>query len=351
MATSELRHIQVDRRNAEPYRVPYWEVLSGRPGPRVLVTAALHGNEIQGTEVIRRFHASAVTELQRGSCLLLPFANVQAIRRHQPHIDFELTRKPNPDMANNVNCTWPGDAAGNDAQRLSRALFTALVGDATHCIDLHCWNVFWGGTVLARDGHDPAIELAQATALRFGKRTEAPPDAERRGRPCLLSAYFNDTGRVAIAVEFAGQYGFWEREIARGVRALTNCFRALGLLAGRPEAQDEGPIWLNDAEQAEVTAPGAGLFVKTRFHTSDRVECGDLLGHVFTDNDLSVIEVRAPVSGYLYQYGAAHKDTSEHSMMWTHPYVVKGEGLAVIAAAGKTAVHRPPNRRNTRNPR
>lgn len=337
MADITVRYVHVEKTDGESYRIPYWEVESGVAGPCVLVTATLHGNEVQGAEVVRELLPQVAAGLVRGSCLLVPFANPVAIQKHQPHIDFELSRYAGGVTENNVNCTWPGDAEGNNAQRLSHALFEALVGRATHNIDLHCWNCFWASTALAREGHEWAIRLAGATALRFAKRSEwRPGSKERPVVPCLLSSYFNDTGRGAMCVEFCGQYGIWHREVARGVRALTNCFRVLDMLPGEIEGQEDGPIWLNDAEMVEVPATCAGLFVRAEWHTSDWVDEGALLGHVLSDEDLSCVELRAPTGGYLYQYGGVHENTSEHSMMWTHPHVAEGEVVAKIVVASQS---------------
>ncbi len=331
MTDTQVKYVEAERTDGEKYRIPYWKVDSNQSGPCVLVTAVLHGNEVQGAEVIRRFLPMAESGLVRGSCLLVPFANPVAVRGHQPHIDFELSRFPGYKVSDNVNCTWPGKPDGNNAERLSHALFEAVVGDATHSIDLHCWNIFWATTALVREGHDLANRFAEVSALRFARRTEWKPEIKDRPVvPCLLTAYFNDTERTGICIEFAGQYGIWAAEVERGIRALVNCFRLLEMLPGEIEGQDEGPIWLNDAEEVKVPTTRTGLFVRSHWHTSDWVEEGALLGHVFSDEDLGSEELRAPASGYLYQYGCAHENTSEHSMMWTHPHVQEGEVVATI---------------------
>ena len=335
MSMVEVHQLEFSMVDGLKVRVPYWSIDSGKPGPRVLVIAAQHGNEVQGSEVIRRFMPLAAEGLVRGSCLLVPFANPYAIRHHQPHIDFELTRSPFRDTANNLNCTWPGDPEGNNAERLSHALFGTLVPEATHLIDLHCWNVFWAGTVLAREGHDEQVALAEATAMRFGRRSPAPPEGRHRlTTPCLLSNYFLATGRVGMCIEFAGQYGLWPKECDRGERALRNCCRQLDMLEGELEGREEGPLWLNDCGEAALVAPCDGLFVRAAYDTSYRVEEGAGLGHIVSDVDLSTTALIAPASGYLYQYGAAHPNTSEHSMMWTHPHVKKDELLIRIVVPG-----------------
>lgn len=338
MASVELDHIDIDMRDGAAVRVPYWTVQSGVKGPRVLVTAALHGNELQGSEVLRRLLPVLQRDLGRGSCLLLPMANLRAIQSHWPHIDFAVAPTNTTEKLDNVNCTWPGDPNGTNAQRLSQALRETLVEQSTHNFDLHCWNCFNAATALAREGNELSTRLARASSLRFGR--QMPWYAEVAARPvvpCVLTAYFVDTGRGAICMEFSGQYGFWEHEIVRGLRAVSNWFRCLDMLPGELEGQEEGFVWLNDAEPVDVPAPTSGLFMAERYAPSDWVEEGALIGRIFGDRDLATTDVHAPASGYLYQYGCIHKNTSEHTMMWTHPYAGEGEVLAQLYARQETA--------------
>lgn len=332
MISLQLKSVTAQRTDGTEYGVSYWDVKSGTAGPCVLVTAALHGNEVQGTEVIRQFLPELRGGMVRGRCLVVPMANPEAIRTHWPHIDFEMGRSYSSDRANNVNCTWPGDAEGSNAQRLSHALFEALVGDATHCIDLHCWNCFWAGTALPRGACELSMQLARATALRFARRGDGPPPGvERPAVPTLLTSYFLGTGRPALAIEFCGQYGFWKREVERGVRALRNCFRVLEMLPGDLEGQEEPQLWLNNVEMVDVPAPVSGLFVAGAHAPSDPIEKGTRLGHIVGLETLTAFDVFAPCDGYLYQFGAVHPNTSEHTMMWTHPYAPEGEPVAKIA--------------------
>ena len=106
------------------------------------------------------------------------------------------------------------------------------------------------------------------------------------------------------------------------------------MFEGQPEGCEEGPPWLDDCEEVDLTAPCDGLFVREAYDTSDRIEEGAGLGHIFSDADLGTTELAAPASGYLYQYGAAPPNTSAHSMMWTHPHVRKGEVLAKTIVPG-----------------
>ena len=88
MATVKVRSVTANLRDGK-LRIPYWDVDTGRGGPCLLVTAALHGNEVQGAEVIRRFRDIAVRDLASGRVLLVPFANLSAVRKRRPHITSE----------------------------------------------------------------------------------------------------------------------------------------------------------------------------------------------------------------------------------------------------------------------
>jgi predicted deacylase len=335
MTLSEIKVKSVNARLADetPYQVPYWEVRTGRPGAHVLVTAEMHGNEFQGSEVLRRFVSESVGRLLRGSCALVPFANPVALQRHVPHMDFDLGRYYGSDKENNLNCTWPGDRKGTSAQRLSHALFQSLVSEATHNIDLHCWAAA-ATTALVRGNNDASVALARASAFRFVRASTPQPEV-RKGPvfPCTLSSYFNDTGRAALVVEFDGQYCVREREVQRGLRAMRNGFRYLELLDGEMEGGDEKQLWLGEAEEIQVEAPCSGLFVQAEdLVTSDLVPEGRLLGHFLRDDNLETIEVRAPASGYLYALG--RKDPArkgeEFQMCYYHPYVAQGTVVAIL---------------------
>ena len=332
MATVELRSTEVTRADGETYQVPHWDVRADAAGPRVLVPAALHGNELHGSEILRQFLPVVERDLICGSCILMPFANPEAVRRRQPHIDFEPGRYYGSDRVNNVNCTWPGDPEGSDAQRLSHALFESVVGDATHLIDLHSWKRRMAATALARGGREDSMSLAEAMRLRFARHASTKPSPTGGPRtPCTLSTYFHDTDRTAIAVEFAGQYGFWPGQVDMGLRAMKNAFRHFGMLPGELEGKDEPVVWTNDAEMVHVPAPQAGVFVPDRLALADWVDEGARLGHVFAIDGLRTVEVTALVSGYLYEYTPVQEKGWEHTRPFMHPYADEGQMVAVIA--------------------
>jgi len=300
--------------------IPAWVVDTKVDGPCLLLTAAQHGNEVQGSEAIRRFVELASTDLQCGKVLAVPLVNLPAIRERRPHIKMRPEQPYGDARGHNMNRWWPGKKAGNDTARIPFAIYQRFGREATHVLDLHCWEKHAAPAVLVRD-----VSSVRDLAGKLGHRfVDLRPPAD-----FTLGGHFCATGRIGVTYEFAGQYVVAEDQVRRGLRLITNMAKAIGLMPGLP-VQEESPVLFSDeCTRNEVTAPVDGLFVTCGRSLCDRVEEGDLLGHVLSEADLRCRKVFAPVSGYLRAYGASRANC-DVAMSGHHPYVTKGESLAVI---------------------
>ncbi|MCK9265361.1 succinylglutamate desuccinylase/aspartoacylase family protein [bacterium] len=341
MVKAKVRHLPVKIKDRPEFNLAYWEIDSGNEGPCLLVTAALHGNEVQGSEVIRRFCPIAEKEIVKGKMVLVPFANPLAVWNRRPHIVSTLAEPKGrmvervigekkmvvPDRRDNLNCTWPGNPEGNESEQMSYILFNGLVQQATHNIDLHCWNKFWATSALPIKTEE-SLEFAKAGAYPF-VIPSAPLPKDFQG-PYTLTGWFNSHGRVAFAVEFSGQYILFEKEINIGVRSLVNCSKYLKMFKGDLQGLDETLVVKDDSTKVfKVTAPIEGLFIETDLKIRDFVKQGTLLGYLFSDKNLETIEIKAPADGYLYSYGS-HRALCDVDLAGMHPYSDKGDTLAII---------------------
>ncbi len=342
MAKAKTKYLPVKIKDRPEFKLAYWEIDSGKEGPVLLITAALHGIEVQGSEVIRRFCPIAEKKILKGRMILVPFANPPALWNRRAHIVSTLAHPKGKeiwdderkimrfDLRDNINCTWPGNPDGNEAEQVSHALYNGIVKQATHLVDMHCWNRFTVTAALA-DESPGTMELAKAAALpAISVRPATALTSPQRPMPPTLSYIFKTTGRVALDMEFSGQYIISENEVARGVRMLSNCSKHIGMFRGKPEGTEETVMILDvKMEKITVTAQTEGLFIENGLAPGDRVNKGEVLGTLFNDKNLRSTEVKSPAGGYLYAYGH-YRRFCDADLADMHPYADKGDTLAII---------------------
>jgi predicted deacylase len=230
------------------------------------------------------------------------------------------------DRGHNMNRWWPGKRSGNDTARIPFAVYQAFGDQATHALDLHCWQKYAAPAVLVRDA--PGVrELAGKLGHRF---VDVRPPSDH-----TLGGYFSATGRIGVTYEFSGQYAVDEKQVRRGLRLITNMARTIGLLPGRPLRGDDPVLFSDQCATREVKAPCSGLFVAAPgLELCQPVEKGVLLGHILSDANLNRREIRSPAAGFLRAHGASRANC-DVAMPGHHPYVTRGERLAVIACESK----------------
>ena len=107
--------------------LPIHVVCGKRQGPTLLVTAAIHGDEINGVEIVRRLLKKSGLRKMSGNLIAVPIVNVYGF----------LNQKRNLIDKRDLNRSFPGSATGSIAARLAHVICSELVPLATHAIDLH----------------------------------------------------------------------------------------------------------------------------------------------------------------------------------------------------------------------
>ena len=108
-------------------RIPIRIQRSVAEGPVVFVTAAIHGDELNGTGAIRHLICDESVQLQRGTLILVPILNLLGFERHSRYL---------PDRRD-LNRCFPGSASGSVASRIARQVFDEIVARSDLGIDLH----------------------------------------------------------------------------------------------------------------------------------------------------------------------------------------------------------------------
>ncbi len=238
------------------------EVVRGKQdGPVLFVCGALHGDEILGTEIIRRLLRHPGLKRIRGILLAVPIVNV---------FGFNTKSRYLPDRRD-LNRSFPGSEEGSLAARLAHAFMSEIVSKSTHGIDLHTAAIHRNNLPQVRaciDDDPETLRLAQAfhapvilnAALREGSIREA---ARQYRIPMLVYE-----GGEALRLD--------ENAVSFGVRGVLSVMRAIGML---PESTSVKKQTISRIAQASywVRAPQSGMLTP-RYKLGSLVEEGSVLG-------------------------------------------------------------------------
>ncbi|QLG50152.1 succinylglutamate desuccinylase/aspartoacylase family protein [Natrinema halophilum] len=225
------------------------------PGPTLYVQAAQHGREINGTEVLRRFHERLSLESLSGTVIAVPVANPLTFDR------VSYTTPEQLDSVNpNMNRIWPGDCDGSLHQRMAARLWEYVTG-ADAIVDLHTGSPNMLPHVVYREGDERSRSLAEAfgTDLLLSEQADedAPDEWHRRGFAGKLRVAAADEGIPSITPELAYNKQILETVVKEGVEGLIDVCRYIDVLPGDVPDRDQH-IARNHLGQ--VTAGESGLF-------------------------------------------------------------------------------------------
>jgi predicted deacylase len=134
------------------------EVIRGKlDGPTLFVSAAVHGDELNGVEICKRLLDMRQLKEISGTLLVIPIVNV---------FGFNNLSRYLPDRRD-LNRSFPGSPNGSLASRLAHVFMTEIVSKATHGIDLHTGAVHRRNLAQIRADIDHAetLELAEAFGI------------------------------------------------------------------------------------------------------------------------------------------------------------------------------------------
>ncbi len=197
-----------------PVGMPVHVIHGRRDGPVLSLSAAIHGDEINGIEIIRRVLALPQLQRLRGTLLAVPIVNVFGVLAQTRYL---------PDRRD-LNRSFPGSAGGSLAARLAHLFVDEILDHATHVIDLHTGAAHRTNLPQVRANLEERrnVELAEA----FG----APVILHSRLRDGSLRAAAEERGLPALVYEAGEALRFDDASIKIGVHGVIAAMRALEML-------------------------------------------------------------------------------------------------------------------------
>lgn len=259
------------------------QVVHGRQdGPVLLLTAAIHGDELNGVEIIRRVLRERGLNRLRGTLVAVPVVNVFGFIHRSRYL---------PDRRD-LNRCFPGSEKGSLGARIADLFSREVLSHCTHLVDLHTGAIHRSNLPQIRAQVDDPAVAGMARAFGLPVILGSPPlDGSLR--------YMADSlGVPAIVYESGEALRFDEQGIRAGVRGCLRVLRHLGMLprSRRDQRADWEPFvarssqWIR-AEQDGVFRPHVGL--------GAHVVKGDLLGVIGSPEGEGEVDIRAPAAGVL----------------------------------------------------
>jgi hypothetical protein len=243
-----------------PVSTPVLVVNGTKPGPTLCLTAAVHGDELNGIEMVRRVLHEIVPDKLSGAVIGVPIVNVQGFRRGSRYL---------PDRRD-LNRYFPGNPNGSAAARIAHTLFKDVIAHCDALVDLHTGSFERANLPQIRaDLRNPdVVTLTQG----FGSMVvlHSTPSAGTLRHAATLA------GIPAVTVEAGGPSQLELAEVKRGVKGIETLLSTLDMTRKRRSWGDPEPVYY---KSSWVRADNGGILLAD-VSLGSTVRKGDLLGTI-----------------------------------------------------------------------
>jgi len=257
-----------------PLSMPVHVVHGRRDGPVLFVCAALHGDEINGVEIIRRIMQLTALKRMSGTLVAVPIVNL---------FGFLAGSRYLPDRRD-LNRSFPGSETGSLSGRLADMFLSEIVSKTNYGIDLHT------GAIHRTNFPQVRADLDDAETAELGAAFGVPVVINAGLREGSLRASAGKLGVRVLVYEAGEALRFDETCIRAGVTGVVKVMRKLGMVParhGRNRAVE--PLTIRNSRWERAATSG---ILRAAVELGETVRKGDRLGAIsdpFGENEVAVI--------------------------------------------------------------
>ncbi len=252
-----------------------------RPGPTMFVSAAVHGDEVIGVEIVRRLLRAPQLKSLRGTLLVIPVVNSFGFLSRSRYL---------PDRRD-LNRCFPGHPSGSLGARLAHIFLQEVVLRCDFGIDLHSAAIH--RTNLPQVRVSPSDKITQKMAVDFG----APVVLTSGLRDGSLRAVASKQGVPILLYEAGEGLRFDEMAVRAGLAGILRVMRGHDMLPAKGIAKARVAPYLCTSSHW-LRAPAGGL-LRTFRGEGETVEKGDVLATVSDPFGAVETDLIAPEAGIL----------------------------------------------------
>lgn len=228
-----------------------------KPGPVLCLTAAVHGDELNGIEIVRRVLYNLKVDKLSGTVVGVPIVNLQGFRRASRYLSDRR----------DLNRFFPGDPNGSSAARIAHSFFQEIISRCDALVDLHTGSFYRTNLPQLR------ADLSKPEVVEITEGFGATVIVQSKGAIGTLRRAAVDIGIPAVTLEAGEPMRLQEEQVAHGVKGIRTLMNKLGMYDyssfwGDPEPiyyksvwvrANQGGILFSEVELGKKVDPGEQL--------------------------------------------------------------------------------------------
>jgi len=258
--------------------VPVLVVNGVTSGPTLCLTAAVHGDELNGIEVVRRIVHEIDPEKLSGAVIGVPIVNLQGFRRASRYL---------PDRRD-LNRHFPGREKGSYASRIAHSFFTNIIEHCHYLIDIHTGSL--SRTNLPQIRANLLLPEVASLAEKMGSIVVL----QSQGAIGTLRRAAAEAGIPAVTLEAGAPNNLQKDAVEQGVKSVLSAMSSLGLTSQKSFwKRSEEPVFY---QSTWIRARQGGILF-SKIELGDTVKKGHVLGLLSDPITNKTTEISAPIEG------------------------------------------------------
>ncbi len=239
---------------------PVLVVNGAKPGPNLCLTGAVHGDELNGIEIIRRTIYDLEPDKLSGRVIGVPIVNLPGFQQGSRYL---------PDRRD-LNRHFPGTTDGSLADRIAHSLFEDVIRHCDMLVDIHT------GSLKRTNLPQLRADMNNAEVAEFTRGFDRMAVVHSTGTVGMLRHAAVEAGIRAVTLEAGESLRIQEHQIKAGVNSLTSLMDKQGMISRMFVWGDPEPVYYN-SEWVRAEHGGI-LFSDTKLGA--KVAKGEILGYV-----------------------------------------------------------------------
>lgn len=289
-------------------QVPVTVICGKERGPAAFVMAAIHGDEINGADIVRRLIFDVNHENLKGTLVAIPVVNIPGFLTQSRYLPYHR----------DLNRFFPGSQRGNNAERFAWRLFHDVIAKCDFGIDLH--TAADGRLNLPHVRGDMSHPRVRAIARAFGSQILI----DQKGGAGTLRREATDAGVPTIVFEAGETSKFSPKISIAGLKGVINVLAEMGMWTHPPmRAGKKAKSFQVIVKNSQWIRAEKGGILDIAIKPGELIYQGDTIATVLNPFGKTVTEIKARSTGIVIGISTA-------------PLSIPGTGIAHIAKLKKT---------------